>query len=198
MKQGRWLGRAARGVRPDRNPLRRRSDRVEAFIFGGLVVAAAAGAPVAATMAGNWAYADTARAAQLQQETRHPAWATLVAPPQATVSGYTISGMTPALARWTTPSGALRTGQVSVPSGSAKGTAVAIWIDQAGDVTTPPLTPAQVDDQGTLMAFVTAAATLMACLVAALATRFVVNRRRMAAWTADWAVTAPKWARQRW
>ena len=114
------------------------------------------------------------------------------------VSGYTINGMTPAPARWTAPGGALRTGQVSVPSDSAKGTAVTIWTDPAGDVTSPPLTPAQVADQGTLMAFVTVAATLAACLVAAVATRIVVNRRRMAAWTADWAVTAPKWTRQRW
>src|SRR6266700_5044719 len=131
MKQGRWLGRAARGVRPDGNPLRRRSDRVEAFIFGGLVVVAAAGAPVAATVAGDWAHADTARAAQVQQETRHQVQAVLLSPPRGTVSGYTINGMSPAMAQWTAPSGGQRTG-------------------------------------------------------------------RIAAWTADWAVTAPMWNRQRW
>jgi hypothetical protein len=198
MKQGRWLGRAARGVRPDRNPLRRRSDRVEAFIFGGLVVVAAAGAPVAAVVAGRWAHADAARAAQVQQETRHQVRAVLLAPPHATVSGYTINGMSPAMARWTAPSGVLRTGQIAVPSDSARRTAITLWTDQAGDVTSPPLTPAQVADQGTLMALVAASLTIVACLLTAVVTRIVVNRRRIAAWTADWAVTAPLWNRQRW
>jgi hypothetical protein len=185
-------------MRPDRNPLRRRSDRVEAFIFGGLIVVAAAGAPVAATVAGDRAHADTVRAAQVQQETRHQVQAKLLAPPRATVSGYTINGMAPAMAQWTAPGGVQRTGQIAVPSDSAGGTAITLWTDQAGNVTSPPLTPAQVADQGTLMAFVAAALTIVACLLAAVATRIVVNRRRMAAWTADWEVTAPMWNRQRW
>jgi hypothetical protein len=198
MQKGQWLGRIARGVRPDRNPLRRRWDRVEAFIFGGLAVVAVAGAPVAATLAGGWAHADTARAAQVQQETRHQVRAVLLAAPRATVGGYTINGMAPAMARWTAPSGGQRTGEIAVPSHSAKGTAIKLWIDQAGEMTSPPLTPSQVADQGTLMALVAAAMTIAACLLAAVATRVAVNRRRMVAWTADWAVTAPMWNRQRW
>jgi hypothetical protein len=198
MKQGRWLGRVTRGVRPDGNPLRRRWDRVEAFIFGGLVVVAAAGAPVAATMAGNWAHADSARAARMQQATRHQVRAELLAAPRASVGGYTINGMAPAMARWTAPSGVQRTGEIAVPSDSAKGTVVALWTDQAGQETSPPLTASQVADQGTLMALVSVALTVAACLLAAVATRIVVNRRRMAAWTADWVVTAPMWNRQRW
>src|ERR1700745_1981236 len=124
MKQGRWLGRVARGVRPDRNPLRRKSDRVEAFIFGGLIAVAAAGAPVAATVASDWAHANGVREAQVQRETRHPVVARLVAPPHNTLSGYTINGMEPAEAAWTAPTGAPRAGQVSVPSDSARGAPV--------------------------------------------------------------------------
>jgi hypothetical protein len=198
MKQGRWLGRVARGVRPDRNPLRRRWDRVEAFIFGGLVIVAAAGAPVAATMAGNWAHADSARAARVQHATRHPVRAVLLAAPHASVSGYAINGMAPAMARWTAPSGGQRTGEITVPSDSPKGTVVTLWTDQAGEETSPPLTASQVADQAILMALVSAALTVAACLLAAVATRIAVNRRRMAAWTADWVVTAPMWRRQRW
>jgi hypothetical protein len=198
MKQGQWLGRAARGVRPDRNPLRRRLDRVEAFIFGGLVVVAAAGAPVTATVASDRVHADGARAAQVQQETRHQVQAVLLASPRTTISGYTVNGMSPALAQWTAPGGMLRTGQIPVPADSAKGTYLTVWTDQAGNVTGPPMTAAQVATQGTLMALVTVAAIVAACLLAAVATRIVVNRRRMTAWTADWAVTAPMWTRQRW
>src|SRR5712691_4314827 len=135
MKKVRWLGRVTRGVRPDRNPLRRRTDRVEAFIFGGLVVAAAAGAPLAASTASDWAHAGATREAHVQQETRHQVQAVLLAAPRAAVSGYTVNGMTPARATWTAPSGVQRTGQVSVPPDAAKGTAITVWTDQAGNVT---------------------------------------------------------------
>ena len=36
------------------------------------------------------------------------------------------------------------------------------------------------------------------CLCGAGVVRYVMNRRRMAAWDADWAVTARAWNRQRW
>jgi hypothetical protein len=48
------------------------------------------------------------------------------------------------------------------------------------------------------MALVSAAMTVAACLLAAVATRIAVNRRRMAAWTAGWVITSPMWSRQRW
>jgi len=41
------------------------------------------------------------------------------------------------------------------------------------------------------------ALTVLTLLLAAGVTRILVNRRRMAAWDADWAVTAPMWTRQR-
>jgi hypothetical protein len=177
--------------------LRRKSDRVEAFIFGGLIVVAAAGAPVAATAASHWAHANGVRAAQLQRETRHEVRAKLASAPRNTLSGYSINGMAPALAEWTAPGGAPRAGQVPVPADSVAGATVTVWIDQAGNLTSPPMTATQVRDQGTLMALVSVAAIVVACLLAAVATRIVMNRRRMAAWTADWEVTAPMWTRQR-
>jgi len=48
--------RAVRGLCPDRNPLRRTIDRIEAVIAGGLVVAFLAGAPLAAVAGGHAAY----------------------------------------------------------------------------------------------------------------------------------------------
>ena len=185
-------------MRPDRNPLRRRTDRVEALILGGLVAVAAAGAPVAAVAASDWAHAGATRAAHAQQETGHRVQAVLLAPPRAVAGGYAVNGMTPASATWTTPGGVRRTGQVSVPADSARGTTITVWTDQAGNVTSPPLTPAQIADQGTFAALVTVAAIVLACLLATVTTRLLVNRCRMAAWTADWAVTAPMWNRQRW
>jgi hypothetical protein len=59
--------RAVRGVWPDRNPLRRTLERVEAAILAGLAVAFLAGAPAAAVSAAHLAAAIGARTAQAQR-----------------------------------------------------------------------------------------------------------------------------------
>jgi hypothetical protein len=43
---------------------------------------------------------------------------------------------------------------------------------------------------------VVAAGVIYIC--GAAVTRQLLNRRRMAAWDADWVTTAPAWNRQRW
>jgi hypothetical protein len=200
MMIGRWPGRAMRGLRPDSNPLRRRIDRAEAFIFGGLLVAAAAVAPVAAMEAGHVAYTDSLRVAQVQERTGHQTTATLLTAPSSASSsgGYTVTSVVPAKARWTTPTGTSRTGDIEVPPADVKGQPVRIWTDAAGDVTTPPATEEQAAGQGTFAAIMAVVLTLVACSSGAGFTRMIMNRRRLAAWDADWTVTAPMWTRQSW
>lgn len=198
MKKGRWPGRAYRGLRPDRNPLRRRMDRVEVFIFGGLLVAAATAAPLTAVGASHWAYTGALRAAQVEQATGRQVTAVLLGAPVTTIGGYSVTSMLPAPARWTAPGGAPLTGQILVPPGSSKGQAFTIWTDATGAVASPPMTRAQAADQGTFAAVMAIIVTLVTCITAAGITRALTNRRRLRAWTADWAVTAPMWTRQRW
>jgi hypothetical protein len=198
MRNGRWPGRVARGLRPDSNPLRRRIDRAEAFIFGGLLVAAVTVAPVAAVEAGHVAYTDSLRVARVQERTGHQTTATLLAAPSTSTGGYTVASLVPATARWTTPTGTTRTGDIQVPAASFKGEAFKIWTDAVGDVTSPPATEEQAAGQGTFAAIMAVVLTLMTCYSAAGITRVIMNRRRMAAWDADWSVTAPMWTRQRW
>jgi hypothetical protein len=209
MKQGRrlglgvagwagWTGRKWRGVRPDGNPLRRRLDRVEAVIFGALIVAAMAGAPVAAALGGHWAYVSAQQAARVQRETSHQVQAVLLAVPGSSPGGYSVTPLVAVQARWTAPNGAVRTGEIAVPAASVKDKTVPVWTDSAGDLTSTPMTPAQVADQGTFGTAIAVVLTLVTLFVAAGITRFIVNRRRIAAWAADWAVTAPVWTRQRW
>jgi hypothetical protein len=184
-------------VRPDGNPLRRRSDRVEAFIFGGLLVAAAASAPIAATAGSHWAYTSAQQAARVQRETSHQVQAELLAVPPTSPGGYSVSAMVAARARWTLPAGGTRTGEISVPAHDVRGEVVPIWTDQAGNLTSPPMTRGQVASQGTFGTVIGLLLTVVTLLVAAGMTRLLFNRRRIAAWAADWAVTAPIWTRQR-
>ena len=187
--------RAVRGLWPDRNPLRRTLDRVEAAILAGLAVAFLAGAPAAAVTAAHVAAATGARTAQAQRSW-HQAPAVLLA--DVPGSGYGRSGPV-ARARWAAPGGGARTGTVSAPPGARAGSTVPVWVDASGQLTkAPPLRLAQVNDQAVLAAaaafvglgYLLACVGLLACGVLA--------RRRLAAWDAGWRATEPRWTRRRW
>ena len=196
--QGRWLGRLVRGLRPDRNPLRRTSDRVESYLLAGLLVAALAGAPFAAQAASHAAYAGALRAEQGQLATRHQVRATLTASAGDNNSTYTLSAEVPVQAAWTTPAGERRTADILALAGTPKGAGIMVWTDAQGNLSSPPLQPSQVAGQGDVAALgaIVAVAALYLCATGIV--RYVMYRRRMAAWAADWAVTAPTWNRQRW
>ena len=196
--QGRRLGRLVRGLRPDRNPLRRTLDRVESYLLAGLLVAALAGAPFAAQAASHAAYAGALRAEQAQLATRHQVRATLTGPAGDNNSTYTLSAEVPVQAAWTTPAGERRTADILALAGTPKGAAVMVWTDAQGNLSSPPLQPSQVAGQGDVAALGAIVAVAAVYLCATGIVRYVMYRRRMAAWAADWVVTAQAWNRQRW
>jgi hypothetical protein len=200
MRQGRWLNRFMRGRRPDRNPLRRTSDRVETYLLGGLLAAGIAGAPFAAQAAGHVTYAALLRAEHAQRATRHQVRAELLesAGNTTSVNGYEFDIRVPVQARWTTVTGAARTGQLMVPAGSPRGATVTVWTDSSGGLVDPPLQPGQMADQADLAAAGAVTGIGILYLCETVIVRQVLNRRRMAAWDADWALTEPMWNRQRW
>jgi hypothetical protein len=187
--------RVARGLWPDRNPLRRTLDRVEGLLVGGLAVAFLVGAPLAAVAAGYAAYSYGARAAYAQQAAAwHPVEAVLLV--AAPTYGYT--GYEPMVtAQWTAPRGPRHTGEVPAPPGDRAGSTVRVWVDAAGRLTEPPLQPWQVRGQ-TAMAAVGAPVVLgLMLLCAGLLAHCLLGRRRLASWEADWRATGPQWTRQR-
>jgi hypothetical protein len=187
--------RAVRGLWPDRNPLRRTMDRVEAMVAGGLVVAFLAGAPLAAVAAGHAAYTAASHTAHAQQATWHQVPAVLTA--TAPRAGFRITRVT-APARWTAPDGTRHTGTVPVPPGTSAGQAVMVWVDAAGQLTgQPPLQLSQVRGQVVLAAMFTPLAVGFALLCAGLLVHTVLGRRRLAAWDTDWQATEPQWTRGR-
>lgn len=185
------LGRFVRGRRFDRNPLRRATDRVETVLLAVLVVAFLAGAPFAALATGAWMHGMAQRAQLSQQASRFQVQAvvlTVTAPPE--VGGR---GADQAQARWRAPDGREVTGEVPVPPGTAAGETLQLWTDHTGGLTTAPLLDSQVADQTalgeTLAVLVTAGVLTLAGLVA----RRSLDKRRMAAWDADWHATGPRW-----
>jgi hypothetical protein len=151
--------RVVRGLWPGRNPLRRRLDRVEGVVVGGLAVAFLAGVPLAAVITGHLTYSYGARAAHAQQADWRQVPAVLLA--RAPTTGYT--GYLPQVrARWTAPDGAQHTGTVLAQPGQRAGSTVRVWADAVGRLTGPPLTPLQVRGQA-VVAAVIAPVFLSAC-----------------------------------
>jgi hypothetical protein len=194
----RWLSRQVRGLRPDRNPLRRRIDRAETYLLGGLFVASAVAVPFAAHAASHAAYESALQMQREQIATRHQVEATLTAVAVDDAPGYTMNALVPASATWTSVTGVHGSGLVFAPSGSAKGTKVKVWTNRAGQLTSPPIATEQVISQRDAATIGAVAGVAVMAVGAGGVLHFVFFRRRLAAWDADWLVTAPAWNRQSW
>jgi len=192
-----WLGRVLRGRRLDRNPLRRRSDRVETTVLGLLLAAFLAGAPFATHAAGSWAYATSAREAQAQRASLHQVPATLLKAAPAWNAYTNGRGVLEVDARWRAADGQVRTGDVFVLGEAAAGSTVLVWTNRAGQLTGPPFGHTQLARRAQLAAGAAACCLAVALIAAAWLVRRSLNRRRLAAWDADWLATGPRWSPRR-
>jgi len=190
------LGRFIRGRRPDHNPLRRGSDRVETAAMAALVIAFVAAGPFVALGCGSIVHARAHQTQLAEQSSRHQVVAVLLntAPEQ---NPREMLLLPEALARWSTPEGKVVTGDVTVPPGTAAGTAVLVWTTRDGQLTDPPLADSQVAGQMVLAETfgVVTLATLL--IITGLLVRNTLDKRRMASWDADWLATGPRWTRHR-
>jgi hypothetical protein len=191
-----WLDRLLRGLRPDRNPLRRGSDRAETAVLAALLAVFLAGAPFVAHAAGHWASASAVREAQAQRARLSQATATLVR--QAPIwSGYGSADGAVTQARWRAPDGQARTGEVFVTAGTLAGGTVRIWVDRAGLMANPPLTRDQVTGRTQLAAGVAVTGLAVVLAAAGWLTRRSLDRRRLAGWDAEWLANGPRWSPRR-
>ena len=167
-------------------------DRLETVVVAVLIVGFLAAAPLAAAAAGTWLHGNAARTQHAQQASRRQVTAVVlwVAAPKA--GGY--GGAWQAQAKWRALDGREVTGEVPVPSSTVVGGKLRVSTSpRTGDVTSAPLTDAQVANQTTSAeaAGVIAVGTVLAVVGAG--TFWTLNRRRMAAWDADWQATEPRW-----
>jgi hypothetical protein len=185
-------------VRPDGNPLRRTTDRLETFLLAGSIAAAAAAAPFAVPAAAAASHAAAVSAQSAERATRHQVRAVLLQRAANTGNGYSPDSQVLVQAAWHAPDGTSRAGQVMASGGAQKGSSVLVWADPSGHLTGPPLADSQIAGQADLAGACTAGGLVLLVLCTAMITRRLLDRRRVAAWDADWAVTGPMWNRQRW
>ncbi len=190
--------RLARRFGLDNNPLRRRTDKIAACLRAGLLTAFLIGAPLLSVAAAGWA-GHVGAAEQRAQRAWHEVSAVLLrSAPSPAVYASGLDGGAWVPARWTSPDGRTRTGEIDVSTGLAAGQTVPIWVTTAGSPTGPPLTHRALVAR-TVMAAVVAPVLLgiaLACL-GGLA-RWVLDRRRLAGWGTAWASVGPQWTKRFW
>ena len=196
---GMWGRRITRRMPWSRVPLRRRSDRIQAWLNLLVVMAMVVIAPWAGWRAASTAYRSEVRANEWERQHHRPVVATLsqdapvryAAGGEAAPASETVS----VPASWTGPDGVAHTGTVPVAGGTRAGSTVTVWVDDRGALVTPPRRRnAGVD------AWVAGLLTVLA-LTAFLggARRIVVwrlDRRRLRSWEAEWLIVGPGWSRR--
>lgn len=180
----------------DPNPLRRRSDVIEAWLLPVAVVVFLALCPLVAGLTSMWVSADNA-AVQHAQRSWHPVSAVLLrAAPGPEFSGNGSNTWTEwTLARWTV-NGREYTGKIPVPAKSPAGSRQTVWLDSSGHVRTPPLSAGQVGDTAAAAMLIALAALAVIVAVLARTTRWILDRRRLANWGNAWLTVGPRWSHQ--
>ena len=178
----------------DRNPLRRRTDKIAACLAVVLVAVFLIGALMVSVVAVSW----VGRAAAAEQRAARswrlvPAVVQRAAPAPAASQ---LNGNTWIPARWTAPDGQARAGQIPVTVAVAAGQTVRLWVNEAGTPTGPPPNRGAVvvDAVATAAFALVVLASVLLCL--ARTGLWVLYRRRLAAWEAAWATVGPQWTRR--
>ncbi|MEU6242727.1 hypothetical protein [Streptomyces sp. NPDC047024] len=188
-----------RGWRWRRNPLRRRSDVVEAWTVLLVAVLLCVVAPLAGVAAGLHAHDRAQSRALVQRAERHQVRAQVVGPVSDTSPlvhrdrGHTYS----AEVRWTDPDGTTRTTLARVPAGTRTEDTVTVWFDRRGHSVAPPANDVAVWQHTVTMGLCAMGGTIAVALLARTVERRVALRRRLTEWDRDWARTGPKWTRPR-
>ena len=130
--------RIARKLGLDGNPLRRRTDKIAAWLAALLLVVFLIGAPFMSVAAVGWAghHGDVELRAT---RSWHQVLAVLLQSAPAPTATGGISRYYQVLARWTTPDGGPRTGRIPVRADIAAGRTIRLWVDSAGSPTGIPL-----------------------------------------------------------
>ncbi|WP_338702698.1 hypothetical protein V2W30_35500 [Streptomyces sp. Q6] len=179
---------ARRGWRWRHNPLRRRSDVVEAWTVLAVGSAVFVGAPAAGLAAGRVAYDDARATSVAQRQERHQARAVLVAdaPPKASWSGPGAQASFRVPVRWETASGATRTGTVRVHAGTREGETTWVWLDRQDRLVAAPLGGTDLWTRVGSVAAGTGAGAAGTAVLVGWSVRRRLDRGRLAEWDRAW------------
>lgn len=176
-----------------RNPLRRHSDVMEAW----LVLATWTVALVCGLLAGCAADAAMQHSLAARRAAVHAVSAELTRDADSTANVSTDGGATVwGTVRWTAADGTTHTGLTRVDPSSTAGTPVTVWVDNRGALTTRPPAEGDARGQSALTGALAAAGAVGVALGCGLLIRHRLDRRRMRAWEAEWERVGPQWRKK--
>jgi hypothetical protein len=177
-----------------RNPLKRRADRIEAWVVLGVWTLTVLAGVQAGTAVSRWVEDGLAR--------ERVEWRPLVGRLAERAPGTPAEGGAAsradrvwARATWTAVDGSAHSGQLRVPAGSPAGTPVTVWTDREGRQVTRPITPAQARVRAGLLGGAAGLAAAAVPLVGGRALLGRLERRRIDQWDAEWSRFGPMWGR---
>ena len=177
-----------------RNPLKRRADRVEAWVVLGVWLLTVFVGVLAGTTVSRSVEDGLAR----ERAEWRPLVARLAERAPGTASetaGVSRAEHVWATARWTSADGAEHSGQLRVPAGSAADAPVTVWTDLEGRQVTRPVTEPQARVRASLIGGVAGLCAAVVPVGAGRALRSRLERRRIDQWDAEWSRFGPMWGR---
>lgn len=177
-----------------RNTLRRRSDRVEAWVVLVVGVLLWLGTPVAGVVAGvtlaahaprpgaDW-HRVTAVAVQDAPATPGTGWTTV-----ATDSTHVRT-----IVRYTPPGGTPHTGEAAVPAGTRAGGHVPVWLDGHGALRDNPSDPAQTQARAVIFGLMASTALGLVVVGGRGVVLLTINHQRAVALEREWERIGPRW-----
>jgi hypothetical protein len=177
-----------------RNPLKRRADRVEAWVVLGVWLLTAFAGGLAGTTVSRSVEDGLAR----ERVEWHAVVGRLTERAPGTASGnahVSRAEQVWATAHWTAADGSGHSGQLRVPAGSAAGTPVTVWTDPEGRQVTRPVTVPQARVRAFLIGGVAGICAAAVPLLGGRALRGRLERRRIDQWDVEWSRFGPMWGR---
>jgi hypothetical protein len=177
----------------DGNPLRRRSDRIAAWLAPAVVAVFLGLCPLVAGLTGMWMRADNAavQRASLSWDKVRGVLTEAAPGPLGPYHGEN-TWTEPEPARWTFD-GRPQHGLVPAPAGAPAGSTVTVDLTKTGQVQAPPLSAEQLRDRIDTGVFVTMIAIGGLLLVLKWLARRYLDKRRIASWESEWLSVGPHW-----
>ncbi|MFG2887226.1 hypothetical protein ACGFYV_33905 [Streptomyces sp. NPDC048297] len=187
------------GWRWRRNPLRRRSDVVEAWTVLVVAVLLFVVAPLAGVAAGLYAHDRAETLARTQRAERHQVHATVVGTASRRLPAAKGDREHPyrAQVRWTEPGKGTRTAMARVPGGTRADDVVTVWFDSRGRSVAPPPSRVAVWQHTVTIGVCAVGGAAGVVLLGHALERRIALRHRLDEWEREWARTGPRWTQPR-
>ncbi|AXK37144.1 hypothetical protein DVA86_07030 [Streptomyces armeniacus] len=179
-----------------RNPLRRPSDLLQAWLGLALTAAVLAAVPLTAVLTYGAVHRVLHDDATQEARAKHRTTAEVLddvpqhPEPDSQEAAHT---RYPARVRFTAPDASTRTGSADVRPGLPAGSTVRVWTDDRGDLTGAPPSAEEIRNRALGWSLAASAVVAVAGAAAYGIAGRVLDRHRMAAWEHDWSETATRW-----